>query len=650
MRTLTRGANEGTSVMGYKGHMVAAALVLTPASALAQINTNIGALPEITVSATRIPTPLQEIANSVTVITAEEIERAQRRTVPDLLMTQPGLNVVQTGGPGGQTAVFIRGTNANHVKVLLDGIDISDPTVPNGAVDLGHVLTSNIDRVEILRGPQSGLYGANAIGGVIYLTTRKGEGPAKATGTLEAGSYGTFNQSADLSGAQGRFNYTFNVTHFRSASTPVTPDYVLPPGQRRNNDSYDNKTISSRVGVDFSDEFSVNVYGRVVDSRLFFTNDSFDFTTFLFVPNPTQTDQHALQGYGRAEAVWAAFDGRFINTFGVNRTYSTRTSEDPAPALPQTFSGWRDKYDWRGDIKVAPGQTVLLGLEHEVDSVSVPLVSKSRDNNAAFAELQLEWAKRIFLVSNIRYDNNEVFGGHQTYRLAPAFIVPGTETKLKATYGTGFKAPTLLELYGDDPVNLFRANRNLQPEESKGWDTGFEQPLFNGRASFGATYYRNDIKNLIQFVQVAPALFSNANIGQAEIHGYEAFVAANITDQIKVRGDYTQTNAKDAVTNAELVRRPRHKWSATATWQPAKEWNVSANVVMVSKWVDFDRPSSLFVTAPGYTVVNLAANYRVNNNAEAFARIDNLLNENYENPYGWLRPGRAFYAGFRVNI
>jgi vitamin B12 transporter len=348
--------------------------------------------------------------------------------------------------------------------------------------------------------------------------------------------------------------------------------------------------------------------------------------------------------------VWTAFDGRFVNTFGINRTYSTRTSTDPAPATAQTFSGARNKYDWRGDITLAPDQMLVLGLEHETDSVSVPLISTSRGNNAGFAELQLQWAKRVFLVSNIRYDDNEAFGGHMTYRVAPAVIVPGTETKLKATYGTGFKAPTLLELYGDDPINLFVANRNLKPEESTGWDAGFEQPLFNGRVSFGATYYRNDITNLIQFVQLSPVLFSNDNIGKAKVDGYEAFIAANVTEQIKVRGDYTQTNAKNTITDAELVRRPHHKWSATAIWQPIPQWTLSASYVLVSKWIDFDRPSSANVVAPGYSVVNLATNYTVNKNAEAFARIDNLFNEQYENPYGWLRPGRAFYAGLRFSI
>jgi vitamin B12 transporter len=605
-------------------------------------------LPPISVSATQIPTPQTELASSVTIISAEQIEREQRRTVPDLLQAQPGLNVVQTGGPGGQTAVFIRGTNANHVKVLLDGIDISDPTSPNGAVDFGHLLTSNLEKVEILRGPQSSLYGANAIGGVIYLTTKKGEGPPKMTATLEGGSFGSFNQSATLSGALERFNYSVNVSHVRASSTPVTPDYVLPPGQRRNNDFYDNLTYSGRFGADLTDALSVNVYSRATQSQLLFTNDSFNLATFLFEPNTQRTDQRADQAYGRAEAVWRAFDGLFTNTFGINHTFSTRTSTDPGIA-PQTFNGWRDKYDWRGDIKFLPGQTLLLGLEHEDDRVRVPTAQASRGNDAGFAELQLQWLQRLFLVGNVRYDHNDVFGGHPTWRIAPAVIVPGTETKLKATYGIGFKSPSLLELYGDDPVNFFAANRNLQPEESVGWDIGFEQPLFNNRASFGATYYRSDITNLIQFVFGGPSLFTNANIGKAKIDGYEAFAAATLNQYWKVRVDYTQTNAQDEITGLELIRRPHHKVTGTAIWQPFDPWTFTASYVYVSEWIDFDRASSLRVTAPGYSVVNLAANYRVNANAELFGRIDNLFNNQYQDPYGWLRPGLGVFAGVRLS-
>src|SRR6185503_2654908 len=197
-------------------------------------------LPPIVVSATGLPTPADQVASSVTVITAEDLQREQRRTVPDALASVPGLNIVQTGGPGGLTSVFMRGTNSNHVKVLIDGIDVTDPSSPNQSFDFGQLLTSDIDRIEVLRGPQSGLYGGDAIGGVISITTRRGEGPPKAYGLLEGGSFGTFNQTAGLTGSAANFYYTFNVAHHRSTDTPVTPVELLPPGRQRINDSYDN--------------------------------------------------------------------------------------------------------------------------------------------------------------------------------------------------------------------------------------------------------------------------------------------------------------------------------------------------------------------------------------------------------------------------
>src|SRR6202158_3774859 len=199
----------------------------------------------IVVSPTATETPIDQIASSVTVITAKDMERDQRRTAPDALATVPGLNVVQSGGPGGLTSVFMRGTNSNHTKVLIDGIDVSDPSNPNRSFDLGQLLTADIQQIEVLRGPQSGLYGADALGGVISIITKKGEGPPRATGTIEGGSFGTFNQTAALSGSQDRINYAFNVAHLRATDVPVTPLELLPPGQRAIGNSYDNMTYRS---------------------------------------------------------------------------------------------------------------------------------------------------------------------------------------------------------------------------------------------------------------------------------------------------------------------------------------------------------------------------------------------------------------------
>ena len=199
---------------------------------------------EIVVSATLIETPINEIGSTVTVVTGKEIERDQKRTLPDVLRTVPGLNIVQTGGPGGKTSVFMRGSNSNHTKVIIDGIDANDPS-QDGVFDFGQVLTSDIERVEVLRGPQSSLYGSDSIGGVINIVTKSGEGPAQFTGQLEAGSFDTFNQSAGVRGSVSRFRYSFNVAHFLVDDTPVTPLDLLPPGRKRINDSYENLTLST---------------------------------------------------------------------------------------------------------------------------------------------------------------------------------------------------------------------------------------------------------------------------------------------------------------------------------------------------------------------------------------------------------------------
>src|SRR3977135_1623776 len=222
----------------------------------------------VVVSPTATETPIDQVASSVTVITAKDMERDQRRTTPDALATVPGLNVVQSGGPGGLTSIFTRGTNSNHTKVLVDGIDVSDPTNPNRSFDYAHLLTSDIQQVEVLRGPQSGLYGADALGGVISIITKKGEGPPRATGMIEGGSFGTFNQTAGLSGAQDRINYAFNVAHFRATDVPVTPLELLPPGQKAIGNNYDNMTYSAKLGADVSENLTLTAVVRQTDAHV----------------------------------------------------------------------------------------------------------------------------------------------------------------------------------------------------------------------------------------------------------------------------------------------------------------------------------------------------------------------------------------------
>jgi len=616
-------------------------IILPASAALAQVQN----LPETVISATGMPTDAAEIGSSVTVITEEQIQRDQRRTVPDLLATVPGLSVVQTGGPGGQTSVFMRGTNADHVKVLIDGIEVNDPSQPKRQFDFGPLMTDDIERVEILRGPQSGLYGADALGGVISITTKRGSGPAKWTATSEVGSFGTLSEALQVSGGTSNTNYAFTAAHSIVNSTPVTPLSVLAPGEKRINDWSNNYTYSGKVGVDLSDNFSVNLVGRYNDMTLRITND--DFSKFPFVaPFPDRSIYINHQFNGGAEALWRLFDGSFNNRFGVQYTDFARASMDPN--MPwQTFDGERTKYYWRSDLALAKGQTLLMGVERAVESAHTVTtfggISGSNGNTGAYIELQSAFTDRLFLVSNFRHDDNDAFGGHNTWRIAPAFLIPETGTKLKASYGTGFHAPSLNQLF--DPLS---GNPALKPEMSRGYDFGFEQNLWQKRISFGATWFRNDVENLITFASSFPFQFMNIN--RAKTHGVEAFASVQLTDRFLVRADYTYTIALDADTAAPLQRRPKDKYSVSAVWQPVDRWTISVTALWVSGWYDFDRFGLVFPAflTPSYSLLNFAVNYKWNDNVTLFGRIDNALDRHYQNPIGFERPGFGIYGGIKL--
>ena len=604
---------------------------------------------EIVVSATRIATPIDEIGSSVTVITDDEIARNQERTLPDALQTVPGLNIVQTGGPGGRTAVFLRGSNSNQTKVIIDGIDANDPS-QDGAFDFGQTATWGLSRVEVLRGPQSSLYGSDAIGGVINLVTKKGEGPPSFTGSLEGGSFETFNQMASASGSIRRFNYSFNVAHFLVDSTPVTPLGLLPPGRERNNDSYENTTLSTKLGYDFTDDFAIDAVVRYTNANLHFTGD--DFSVFPSVPAADQSDQTVEQIFARSAVHLSLFNGAFKNTAGLAYTHYDTEIQEPDTGFgvppPNLNRGDRLKFNWLGTIALAKNYTLLLGAEDQNDRLLDSPISASNANAAGFGELQAEIVPDLFAAASVRHDANERFGGKTTWRVAPVYIIPKIGTKLKANYGTGFKAPSLTQLFVSFPAFNFFANPNLKPEESEGYEFGFEQPLFDEHVSFGATYFHNEITNLILPNETSTTL---VNIGQATTKGVEVFVSYSLTNRFELRLDYTYTDAIDDTTGLELLRRPKNRASLSAQWQPLPQLTLSTTMVYVGSQVDGNRSFSITrLNTDPYFVANVAAEYEAGKYVSVFARATNLFDERYQDPTGFQRPGFGFFAGLRVNF
>jgi vitamin B12 transporter len=602
---------------------------------------------DVAVSPTGLVESVEQTASSVTVITSKEIEAQQRRTLPDVLKAVPGLNVVQTGGPGGETSVFMRGTNSNHTKVLIDGIDASDPSTPNRTFDFGQMLASDIERVEVLRGPQSGLYGADALGGVILIYTKKGNGPPRVTTAVEGGSFGTFNQAASMSGGADRYNYSVNITHYRADDIPVTPFDLLQPGERRFGNTFDNWTYSTKLGVDVTRDVTVNLIARYTDGSLRFTGDTYDPFTFSSHPANYQSATDVDDFYSRGEVVWRALGGDLTSYFGIN--YSNSQTQNIDRDLGDSFyQGDRIKYDWRSVMKVAPGYTVVTGAEHQNEQFTGPDVFAEEWNNGIFAELQSEVFRSFFLAANVRFDDNENFGGHTTWRVAPAYIIEATGTKIKGSIGTAFKAPSLSQRFQDYPSSFFFGNPDLNPEQSMGYDAGFEQSIFRGRAQFGATYFKNGITGLIQS-SYDPSTFISTllNIGKAKTEGVEAFVAADLTEDLRARIDYTYTEATDEDTGAWLLRRPRNKASFSLGWTPTEKLLLTGSVLFYGDSLDIDRSKFTNVILPSFTVVNVAADYKLTDTMNVFGRIDNLFNERYEIPDGFQATGIGVFGGIR---
>jgi vitamin B12 transporter len=600
--------------------------------------------PPIVVTATHIPTPETELGSSVSVVTAEDIAARQERTFVEVLKDLPGVNVVQQGGPGSVTSVFMRGTNSNHTKMLIDGIDVSDPSNANAAFDFGQLLTQDIERVEVLRGPQSGLYGSDAIGGVINVITKAGAGPMKLTALAEAGSFDTFNQSGSLSGSEDAFHYAANIGHLHSGATPVTPRDLLTPGEPRHDDYYDNFTASTKLGYDLTPQADLALVARYTNTHLRYTGE--DTSNFpVDFPAAQQSASNTNQYYGRATLHAASSGGSFDQTLGV--AFTRNETATLQPALPETLNtGERVKFDWQGTVRLAAQHELLLGLEHARDEITEPLSASTRITSP-YAELQSQFAGHWFSALNVRYDDNDRFGGKVTWRFAPAYLNPDTGTRLKASVGTGFKAPTLAELFQDFPPFFF-ANPNLKPESSTGYDAGFEQALAAGSVRLGATWFYNRIRDLIT-ADVTGTTW--ANVGRATTQGVESFAAYQPVKALTVRLEYTYTEASDDVLHQELLRRPKHEGTANATWQASPALLVNASVLWVGTWVDGNRDFSIpRLDAPGFTTVNLAGTYDISRALALFVRVDNLLDRHYQNPTGFLQPSLGAFAGIKVRL
>jgi len=606
----------------------------------------------IVVTATRTKQPKLELGSSTTVIPLEQLKKAGKTTVVEALSAVPGLDVVQNGGPGKTADVFIRGANSEHTLVMVDGIEVNDPMSPGRTFDFAHLGLDNIDRIEIVRGPQSTLYGSDAMGGVIHIITKKGEGKPGFYVSAEAGSYSSFRESAGVSGGTKTVNYSFAVSRFDSKGFSASAEKY----GNTEKDGYGNTGFSGRLGFKPTDNLDIYFIGR-------FTDMSSDLDNF---EGPGGDDPNYVmdsrQFLFAANAALSLMKGKWEQRLGMSYNNIRRDlSNDiddfhPLDSSTGVYKGKILKVDWQHNIYVHPTNTITAGIELEREegesqysweSMWGPGQSlfpgESARTTGIFLQDSIKIKDTFFMTLGVRFDDHSRFGTETTYRVAPAVLLK-SGTKIKATYGTGFKAPSLYQLFAPATDWGPLGNENLEPEKSKAWDVGIEQYLFADRLTLSVTYFRNEFEDLILY----DWMLGYINVNEAETKGYEVFMSARPVNGFTIQGSYTYTEAVDKETGEQLLRRPKHKANLGVNFRLLKKANVNLNLIYVGKRFDLF-PVPTRTEADAYTLFNLAASYRLTKNIEIFGRIDNLLDEEYEAVLGYGTAGRSAYIGFKAS-
>jgi vitamin B12 transporter len=613
----------------------------------------------IIVTATRIPTPSSRIGSSVSVITAEDIANHQYRSATDALQSIPSLSIIRNGGPGKLTSIFSRGTNANHTLVLVDGIEINDPGNTDGRVDLSHLYIGDIERIEVLHGPQSTLYGSDAIGAVIQIFTKKGSGEPTISATLEGGSFDTFNEYVYLSGANRQLSYTFNVQHTDTDGVSALSGDFRQPNGVLDDDGNEGLNVSSRLVYDLSEMLEFDFSGRYTKS-----DNDLDLNVFP-VQDDSDSDNTTEQLILGLNTRLSLFEGRTEHRLGINYTDIDRRDRDdydPVNSLDYlraSNTGKKLKFDLQNDLYLSAAHTLTLGVETEEDKIDASLNQQSafgpylssanaeQRNNAVYFQDQFNAGENLSGTAGIRYDDYEDFDARTTWRLALSYDLPATGSRLKGSYATGFKAPTLTQLYGVSVSSFgpFTGNPDLDPETSKGWELGFEQALERVRSQFGATYYRNDIDDLITFDDT---FTTNINRQEVRTYGVEAFLKTEFTSRLNSTLSYSYTRAVDRQTDQNLRRRPLQKAVLNLAYTPRDDVGVYIENILIGNRYDTDPTTGARIRRGSYFVSNLAASWDVNRHWELFGRVENLLDRDYEEPAGFEQPGRGVYVGVKA--
>jgi len=609
----------------------------------------------IVVTANGFATPLREIATSVTIITRDQIELSQATLALDVLREAPGVDIVRSGGEGQQVSLFLRGTNSYQALVLVDGVEVNDPSSPNNAANPAHMSASEIERIEILRGPQSVLYGSDAVGGVIQIFTRRGSGKPTVRASVEGGSFGTDRQVLAVEQGDERVDYSFGINRLKTDGISAAAEWRGNPEK----DGYDNTGYTGTLGLRPADGLQLRLSGGR-------TRAMADLDKSSGVLDDPDYRLESRDHHFSARLSYVEPRGRWTGQVGAYVTHYERSTHDEVDAAHPDeserthYQGRRLKFDWQNGVRLHPASQLTFGIETEQDRMEqdLHLVSGWGDyaslidqvsarTTAAYVLEQVNLGGVLILGAGGRYDDHELFGDHSNFRVTGALVLDkcvsntGIGLKLRGSYGSGFKAPSLAQLYDPSLGNI-----GLKPETSTGWEIGFDLRTGSDWVQIGATWFDNSFEDLIVY---DPDTFRNLNIDAASSHGAELYAAVDYSG-VSLRGDWTYTETEDEGTGRALLRRPEHKGSITVSKRFLEKLDVQTAVSYTGSRDDMDYAAwpAERVTLESYTVTNVTASYEIIPHARVYGRIENLFDRQYEEILTYGTPGRAVYVGVGV--
>ncbi len=640
---------------------VAAVLIASPALAddqkapEADVAGSAGAngVAELVVTATRTAQPIEKVGASVTVLTQGAIEASQAVSVVELLAQQPSVNFVRNGGPGTTTSLNIRGAETQHTVVLIDGVKLNDPSSTQGGFNSGNLLAGDITRIEILRGAQSTLWGSQAIGGVVNIVTADPTTPFGGSLDVEGGARQTGYIRGGLGGASDKIVW-------RVAGSFYSTDGFSAYKTGKENDGYHNTGLSGRLRYKLSDAVSAevrSVYSKGKNDFDAFNGDSREFG---------RTEE--LVVYGGLN--FALLDGRWNNRVGYGYTDTDRENYNPAqPTVPMTFdaAGKNKRWEYQGVFAISEAVSATFGAESERSRMRTrspstfapnPATSRGRVGvDSVYGQLQAEVIQGLTLTAGVRHEDHDTYGSHTLGQASAAWALNEGNTVLRASFGQGFRAPGLYELYSE------YGNLNLSPEAFDSWDAGVEQRFFEGKARVSITGFQREADNEIRYNSCASGsrdplctpggVFRFGyyrNVQKTKTQGVELIGELKPVEGLTITGNYTYTDAQsESGTSAgkQLTRRPKNLGNLAVGYR----WPVGLTTTVAARHVGktFNNDANT-VVVKSYTLVDLRASYPINETYEVFGRVENAFDKDYQTILNYGAPGRGAFLGLRARF